>query len=162
MKSSKIVLALGSNMGNRRENLVKAVAMLEEFCAFKAKSLIYETAPEGYTQQREFLNAALFGETFAEPLELLKQCKKLEKAIGRVENFKNGPRLIDIDIIFYDNCKMQTPELTIPHPQWFSRDFVKTPLLDLMEMGAFDCEEFADFKSTIEDFRKLFKPFAAF
>ena len=102
MKASKVVLALGSNMGNRRENIVKAVSMLEEFCAFEAKSRIYETSPVGYAEQRDFLNAAVFGETFAEPLELLRQCKRLESALGREANFRNGPRPIDIDIIFYE------------------------------------------------------------
>ena len=77
MKARKVVLALGSNMGNRRENIVKAVSMLEEFCAFEAKSRIYETPPAGYAEQRDFLNAAVYGETLAEPLELLRQCKKL-------------------------------------------------------------------------------------
>ena len=65
MKASKVVLALGSNMGNRRENIVKAVSMLEEFCAFEAKSRIYETSPVGYAEQRDFLNATLCGETCA-------------------------------------------------------------------------------------------------
>ena len=92
MKATKIILSLGSNMGNRRENLVKALSMLEEFCAFSAKSRIYSTPPVGYEDQRDFLNAAVFGETLVEPMELLRQCKRLERELGREENFANGPR----------------------------------------------------------------------
>ena len=90
MKATKIILSLGSNMGNRRENLVKALSMLEEFCAFSAKSRIYSTPPVGYEDQRDFLNAAVFGETLVEPMELLRQCKRLERELGREENFANG------------------------------------------------------------------------
>lgn len=162
MKASKVVLALGSNMGNRRENIVKAVSMLEEFCAFEAKSRIYETSPVGYAEQRDFLNATVFGETFAEPLELLRQCKRLESALGREANFRNGPRPIDIDIIFYENESVSTEELTVPHPRWRERDFVTTPLVDLLEQGAFDGGAFAELKREIGAFSKMFEPFSAF
>ena len=140
MKASKVVLALGSNMGNRRENIVKAVSMLEEFCAFEAKSRIYETSPVGYAEQRDFLNAAL----------------------GREANFRNGPRPIDIDIIFYENESVSTEELTVPHPRWRERDFVTTPLVDLLEQGAFDGGAFAELKREIGAFSKMFEPFSAF
>ena len=112
MKATKIILSLGSNMGNRRENLVKALSMLEEFCAFSAKSRIYSTPPVGYEDQRDFLNAAVFGETLVEPMELLRQCKRLERELGREENFANGPRPIDIDIIFYGRESISNAELT--------------------------------------------------
>ncbi len=162
MKASKVVLALGSNMGNRRENIVRAVSMLEEFCAFEAKSRIYETSPVGYAGQRDFLNAAVFGETLAEPLELLRQCKRLESELGRRANFRNGPRPIDIDIIFYENESVSTEELTVPHPRWRERDFVTTPLVDLLEQGAFDGGALAELKREIGAFSKMFEPFSAF
>lgn len=162
MKARKVVLALGSNMGNRRENIVKAVSMLEEFCAFEAKSRIYETPPAGYAEQRDFLNAVVYGETLAEPLELLRQCKKLEAGLGREANFRNGPRPIDIDIIFYENESISTEELTVPHPRWRERDFVTTPLLDLLEQGAFDGGAFAELRAEIRAFARIFEPFSAF
>ncbi len=162
MKSTKIVLALGSNVGNRRENIVEAVSKLGEFCSFSAKSRIYQTPPVGYADQRDFLNAAVFGETFVEPLELLAQCKRLERELGREPTFRNGPRAVDIDIIFYGGESVDSEELTIPHPRWRERDFVKTPLVDLLEAGAFDSPEFSDLKSEISDFAKIFEPFGAF
>ena len=95
-------------------------------------------------------------------MELLRQCKRLERELGREENFANGPRPIDIDIIFYGRESISNAELTVPHPRWRERDFVKTPLLDLLACGAFDCEEFSDLKAEISEFSKMFEPFGAF
>ena len=93
---------------------------------------------------------------------MLRQCKRLERELGREENFANGPRPIDIDIIFYGRESISNAELTVPHPRWRERDFVKTPLLDLLACGAFDCEEFSDLKAEISEFSKMFAPFGAF
>ena len=90
-------------------------------------------------------------------------------AIGEVNGTKeqtfnktvsNSP--IDIDIIFYGRESISNAELTVPHPRWRERDFVKTPLLDLLACGAFDCEEFSDLKAEISEFSKMFEPFGAF
>ena len=146
----KVFIAIGSNIGNRRENLVRAAVLLEDFIDIRGKSRVYETKPVGYADQRDFLNAALFGFTDLDPFELLNQCKRVEAQLGRKQKpFKDAPREADIDIIFYDNAEINDEALTIPHPRWQERDFVITPLLDLLDAGAFDSDTLADFKSIL-------------
>ena len=126
-----VYLALGTNLGNRLANLKAARAALTPQMDLKALSHIYETPPWGYTEQDKFLNQVLKVETYLEPLPLLKHLKRLEVALGRVPSFENGPRLIDLDILFYDDLVMNTPELVIPHPRLHERAFVLVPLNDI-------------------------------
>ena len=158
----KTVLALGSNVGNRRENLVRAVAEIGNFANVIARSHIYETEPAGYVDQRDFLNAALLCETVFEPLELLGFCKKTESKLGRIPIFPNGPREIDIDIIFYEGARISSDVLEIPHPRWRERDFVLSPLFDILDSAAvsFDfCDALAD---VLENAQKKYTPFSSF
>ncbi len=146
----KVFIALGSNVGNRRENIARAAVMLEDFMQIKCRSRVYETKPVGYADQRDFLNAALFGLTDLDPFELLDQCKRIERLLGRKEKpFKDAPREADIDILFYDDAKIDDERLTIPHPRWQEREFVVSPLLDLLEAGAFDFDILADLKEAL-------------
>lgn len=126
-----VYLSLGSNLGDRAANLRQAVALLPPQMTVRAKSNIYETPPWGYTEQEAFLNQAVRAETYLEPEPLLKHIKRLEAALGRTETFRYGPRLIDIDILFYDNLILSTPLLTIPHPHLHERGFVLVPLMDI-------------------------------
>ncbi len=126
-----VALALGSNLGDRVEALRKAVKALASCVEVKSISPVYETAPAYITDQPAFLNAAVTGITQLEPLPLLWALKNLERDIGRTPTFRFGPRVIDIDIIFYDDVVFETPELTIPHPRVFERDFVLKPLSDI-------------------------------
>ncbi|MBI4761945.1 MAG: 2-amino-4-hydroxy-6-hydroxymethyldihydropteridine diphosphokinase [Chloroflexota bacterium] len=126
-----VYLSLGSNLGDRAANLRQAVALLPPQMTVRAKSNIYETPPWGYTEQEAFLNQAVRAETYLEPEPLLKHIKRLEAALGRTETFRYGPRLIDIDILFYDNLILNTPLLTIPHPHLHERGFVLVPLMDI-------------------------------
>lgn len=126
-----VYLALGSNMGDRLANLKQAVAALSPQIEVKAKSRVYETPPWGYTDQPAFLNQVLKGETYVEPGPLLKHLKRLEIALGRVPSFQNGPRLIDIDVLFYDDLVRDTPPLILPHPRLHERGFVLMPLNDI-------------------------------
>ena len=126
-----IYLSLGSNVGNRAANLKNAAASLRPQMDVKAKSNIYETPPWGYTEQDKFLNQVVKVKTYVEPEPLLKHLKRLEIALGRQETFHYGPRLIDIDILFYDNLVMETPSLVIPHAQVHKRGFVLLPLMDI-------------------------------
>jgi 2-amino-4-hydroxy-6-hydroxymethyldihydropteridine diphosphokinase len=126
-----VYLALGSNLGNRLENLKEAMAALSPQLEVKAKSHIYETPPWGYEDQPLFLNQVLKAQTFLEPEPLLKHLKRLEIALGRKPSFRNGPRLIDIDILLYDNLVLNTPALTIPHPHMHERGFVLLPMMDI-------------------------------
>lgn len=126
-----VYLALGSNLGNRKENLKEATTALSPQLDVKAKSHIYETPPWGYEDQPKFLNQVLKAQTYLEPEPLLKHLKRLETALGRKVSFPNGPRLIDIDILLYDDLVMNTPLLTIPHPRMHERGFVLLPMLDI-------------------------------
>ena len=126
-----IYLALGSNLGNRAANLKEAIAALPPQMEVKAKSKVYETPPWGYIEQEKFLNQVLMVKTYLEPLPLLKHLKRLEVALGRKASFQNGPRLIDIDILFYDDLIFESPELMIPHPRVHERGFVLLPMMDI-------------------------------
>ena len=131
MEEHVVYLALGSNMGNRAANLKEAIASLAPQMEVKAKSAVYETEPWGYEEQEKFLNQAVRVETYLKPEPLLKHLKRLEVALGRKESFQNGPRLIDIDILFYDDLVMYSPSLNIPHAHLHERAFVLVPLMDI-------------------------------
>jgi 2-amino-4-hydroxy-6-hydroxymethyldihydropteridine diphosphokinase len=126
-----VFLAFGTNMGNRLANLKAAANNLTPQMAVKNKSSIYETPPWGFTEQGEFLNQVIMAETYLAPEALLGHLKRLELALGRVPNFKNGPRLIDIDILFYDDLMIDTHTLAIPHPRLHERAFVLVPLAEI-------------------------------
>ncbi|GLI53569.1 2-amino-4-hydroxy-6-hydroxymethyldihydropteridine diphosphokinase [Thermodesulfovibrio yellowstonii] len=128
----KVYLLLGSNLGNRGKNIDNAINELKA-CGLiiSKKSSLYNTSPWGYTEQPEFLNQALECFTSFEPLELLKEIKKIEKKMGREKTVRYGPRIIDIDIIFYDDLIFKSDELTIPHPLMHERDFVLKPLCEI-------------------------------
>jgi len=126
-----VYLALGSNVGNRAANLKAAIAALPPQMEVKAKSRVYETPPWGYTNQEKFLNQAVKARTYLEPEPLLKHLKRLEVALGRVPTFQYGPRLIDIDILLYDDLVFDSADLKIPHPQMHERGFVLLPLMDI-------------------------------
>jgi 2-amino-4-hydroxy-6-hydroxymethyldihydropteridine diphosphokinase len=126
-----IFLALGSNMGDRHANLRAAIDALEPDVHPIACSPVYETPPWGYLDQRKFLNQVVKAETHLIPIDLLEYIKEIEVQQGRLETFRNGPRSIDLDIIFYDQEVIDSPPLTIPHPHMVTRAFVLVPLADL-------------------------------
>jgi 2-amino-4-hydroxy-6-hydroxymethyldihydropteridine diphosphokinase len=129
--SHTVYLALGTNLGDRPANLKAAVDALPPSARLCAASPIYETTPWGYTDQPLFLNQVVQAETDLDPFELLGFLKGLENQLGRQATFRYGPRLIDLDILFYDDLTMKTPELVLPHPQLAGRPFVLVPLADL-------------------------------
>ena len=131
MNNHIVYLSLGTNLGNRAANLKEAISALAPQLDVKAKSKIYETLPWGYTNQDKFLNQAVKAVTYLEPEPLLKHLKRLEVALGREKTFRYGPRLIDIDILFYDDIMIATPNLIIPHPNMHERGFVLMPLMDI-------------------------------
>ena len=131
MEEHTVYLALGSNLGNRVANLKQAVAALSPQMEVKAKSHVYETPPWGYEDQPKFLNQVIKVKTYLEPEPLFKHIKRLEVALGRKISFQNGPRLIDIDILFYDDLILNTASLAIPHPRLHERGFVLLPLMDI-------------------------------
>ena len=131
MKEHIVYLALGTNLGDRLANLKQAIASLTPQLDVKAKSQVYETPPWGYEDQPKFLNQVIKAKTYLDPEPLLKHLKRLEVALGRKESFVNGPRLIDMDILFYDELIMDKPSLVIPHPRLPERAFVLLPLMDI-------------------------------
>jgi len=126
-----VYLALGSNMGNRLANLKNAISNLTPQLNVKKKSPVYETPPWGFKEQDAFLNQVLMAETYLEPEALLGHLKRLETALGREVSFQNGPRLIDLDILFFDDLIIDSPPLVIPHPRLHQRAFVLVPLNDI-------------------------------
>lgn len=129
----RVYLALGGNLGDRPANLQAAINALEVGGHVRVEQLsgVYETAPYGYADQPDFLNMALEAATDLEPARLLAFLKEIEAELGRQPSFRNGPRPIDLDIIFYDALTLDTPTLQIPHPRLRGRGFVLQPLHDL-------------------------------
>ena len=129
----KVYLGLGSNIGNRFENLNEAVRLLNEASEIRVMNVSknYETVPVGGPEQPDYLNAAAEIETTLEPETLYQQCSYIERALGRVRTERYGPRIIDIDILLYEQLVMKTDDLNIPHPQMHERAFVLCPLADL-------------------------------
>jgi 2-amino-4-hydroxy-6-hydroxymethyldihydropteridine diphosphokinase len=126
-----IFLALGSNIGDRKDNLIEAMKLLGEKVDVEKLSSVYETEPVGYSKQPFFLNAVLKGATALKPPDLLKFLKDIENRLGRKPTFPNGPRTIDIDILFYDNKILNSNDLVIPHPRLTVRAFVLVPLNEI-------------------------------
>ena len=126
-----IYLSLGSNLDDRYAALQAALAAFPPTVTVLAESPIYETPPWGVTDQPAFLNMVVRAETHLTPLALLALLKRLEAQLGRLPSIRYGPRKIDLDILFYDELILDTPELTIPHPRLHERAFVLVPLADL-------------------------------
>ena len=127
----RVFLGIGTNLGDRERNLQAALAILSQKMVILKESSIYQTAPWGYLDQPAFLNQAIEAQTDLSPLNLLGFLKDTEKALGRQANFRYGPRLIDLDILFYGNRIIQTPRLQIPHPRIAQRAFVLVPLAEI-------------------------------
>jgi 2-amino-4-hydroxy-6-hydroxymethyldihydropteridine diphosphokinase len=128
----KLFLGLGTNLGDREENLQRAVDRIAEAGVHLLRaSSTYETKPMYLTGQPMFLNLVLQGETDSFPRILLKRLKAIEREMGRRQTVPNGPRIIDIDILFFGRFIIDTPELVIPHPKLPERRFVLEPLAEL-------------------------------
>ena len=128
---SIVYLGLGTNLGDRKQNISKAIEAISLKMSISKQSSLYETTAWGYTDQPDFLNQVIQVETNLSPLRLLNFLKKTEVELGRVENFRYGPRLIDIDILFYDDLIKTTSRLQIPHPRIQERAFVLVPLNEI-------------------------------
>jgi 2-amino-4-hydroxy-6-hydroxymethyldihydropteridine diphosphokinase len=126
-----VYLALGSNLGDRRASLAAAVERLREQVSVEALSALYETEPAYVSDQPRFLNAALRGRTALDPARLLAFVKGIERDLGRVAGPRFGPRAVDIDILLYGEARIDTTELTIPHPRMAERPFVLVPLAEI-------------------------------
>jgi dihydropteroate synthase/2-amino-4-hydroxy-6-hydroxymethyldihydropteridine diphosphokinase len=126
-----VYLALGTNLGQRAANLRAAISGMAPLVRVRRASPVYETEPWGFADQSAFYNQVIEAETALAPQELLAFIKRLETDLGREETFRNGPRLIDLDILFFDDLVLQLPGLEIPHTGISNRAFVLVPLADL-------------------------------
>lgn len=128
-----VYLSLGSNLGNREEKLLEALSLIEKGCGtIIDKSGIHRSAPWGYKSDKEFLNMAISLNTTLQAAELLEEIQLIEGLLGRSrieEAYSDRP--IDIDIVFYDQIVIQSPDLTIPHPLMEQRGFVLEPLMEI-------------------------------
>jgi 2-amino-4-hydroxy-6-hydroxymethyldihydropteridine diphosphokinase len=127
-----IYLSLGSNLGDREKHLCEAISRLGELGVIRKVSAYYETQPvEVQTEQPWFLNCALAIETELMPLAFLGRMLAVEQSMGRIRTEPKGPRTIDIDIVFFGDDVLDTPELTVPHPAMQQRRFVLEPLAEI-------------------------------
>lgn len=144
------VLSVGTNMGDRKKNIENAVNALNNlpYTDVISSSAIYQTEPVGYARQDDFYNAVLLVKSQFNPHEMLGICMGIESGFGRIRGIKDGPRILDLDIIFAQNMLIESDNLTVPHPRYSQRRFVLEPMLDIFTDGiAFGI----DFKKYIDD-----------
>ena len=135
-KTHMVYLGLGTNLGDKRKNLNDAIRMLgNQVGEVEKVSSVIETEPEGFKSDNMFLNTVVKVRTALSPFELLDITQDVEKSLGRKEKSSNGiyhDRVIDIDILLYDDINISTPRLVIPHPRMAQREFVMTPLAEIL------------------------------
>jgi 2-amino-4-hydroxy-6-hydroxymethyldihydropteridine diphosphokinase len=129
--NAEVYLGLGGNIGTPKETFEKALHLMSDFVIIDKISSLYKSSPFGYTDQPPFINAAVQIKTESPPLELLSQLQIIEKKLGKKVIHKNGPRIIDIDLLVYQEFTLELENLTLPHPGILNRDFVLLPMLDL-------------------------------
>ena len=131
----KAVIGIGTNIGNREENIKNAVAALSLVPDVRVlrESSVYETEPWGFTEQQSFYNCVVEVETGHSPEALLGICLGIEAGMGRIRKFRNGPRVIDLDVLVFEDYESGTDELVLPHRFIGERDFVLIPLKELFD-----------------------------
>lgn len=127
----RVFLGIGTNLGDRERNLQQARDVLSQRLEILKELSIYQTAPWGYLDQPAFLNQVIEAQTDLSSLNLLDFLKQTERQLGRQANFRYGPRLIDLDILFVGDKIIQTPRLQVPHPRLTQRAFVLVPLAEI-------------------------------
>ena len=133
-------VGIGSNLDEPRRQVLAALTELDQLPHTRVvkKSSLYRTAPMGYTDQPEFINAVAQLETGLSAERLLAELQELEARHGRERSFRNAPRTLDLDVLLYGNAEIHTPTLTVPHPQMHERAFVLKPLLEISPELGFD------------------------
>lgn len=134
-RTAEAYIAMGSNMGERDKLLMEAIERIHSHPDIRVLRVsgIYETEPVGYTDQPSFLNMVIAVSTTLEPLDLLREQLEQERRLGRIRHERWGPRTIDLDLLLYDNVRMDQEELTLPHPRMMERAFVLVPLHDVID-----------------------------
>ena len=124
-------IAIGSNIDDPPANVEQAMIHIEQLGRVMAKSSLYATKPWGVTDQPDFCNAAMQIDTEFSPHELLSRLQGIEQSMGRTATYKWGPRLIDLDLLTYEDVVIDDAELTVPHPHMNERSFVLVPLAEI-------------------------------
>ena len=124
-------IGLGSNIGDRFANLFDALGLLVNDSVLRKVSSVYRTEPQGYKQQPDFLNCVVEADTDLGPMRLLKNVKNIEQLMGREATFRNGPRLIDLDVLLYNDEVIDMPDLIVPHPRLQERAFMLVPMCEI-------------------------------
>ncbi|MBN1376141.1 MAG: 2-amino-4-hydroxy-6-hydroxymethyldihydropteridine diphosphokinase [Dehalococcoidia bacterium] len=127
----EVFIGIGSNMGERQSNIARAVEQLSSYGKIKLVSSLFETEPEGYEDQPDFLNCVVSMATGTGAKDLLTILKHIERSAGRMPSFRNAPRPLDLDILFYGNKVIKKDDLEIPHPWLHQRPFVLVPLAEI-------------------------------
>jgi 2-amino-4-hydroxy-6-hydroxymethyldihydropteridine diphosphokinase len=128
---AEVYIGLGTNLGDRADNLRNALGRLGRVVDINAVSRVYETEPVGFRDQPDFWNLVVKAQTTLEPDPLYQALKQIERELGRTESFRNAPRIIDLDVIAYDRLVLNAPNLQIPHPRMHERSFVLYPLAEV-------------------------------
>lgn len=128
---ARAAIGIGSNLGDPKANVRAAIERLAELGTLEGSSRLYRTKPWGRTNQPDFCNAAAILETALAPRDLLSRLKTLEAELGRAESERWGPRIIDLDILYYDDAEIDEPGLRIPHPRLNERAFALVPLAEI-------------------------------
>ena len=127
----RVAIGLGANLGDRLATLREAAARIGRVAPILARSHVWETAPVGGPEQPDFLNAALLVEWRRAPIELLDALMAIEADLGRVRQIPNGPRTIDLDVLWSDGVVLDEPRLVVPHPRLHLRAFALAPMLEI-------------------------------
>lgn len=145
--TKEYIISVGTNLGDRKANIERAIDSINllPYTDVIAQSGIYETEPVGYKRQDNFYNAVLKVRSIYEPNEMLGACLGIEAGFGRVRTLKNGPRILDLDLIFAEDEKINTRNLVCPHPRYKERRFVLEPLLDIFPDGVAYGREFKQY-----------------
>ena len=132
-KRHSVILGVGGNVGDTVRRLEKLALYFQNdpMVSLHQTSFILKNPPFGYLEQKDFYNAVMLISTNLSPLKLLKHLLRVEHIFGRKRSFKNAPRTMDLDMIFYDDRSMKSAKLTLPHPSWFLRESVVLPLVSL-------------------------------
>lgn len=128
---ARVAIGIGSNDGDAETNVRDAFSALRSLGALEARSSLYRTKAWGVTDQPDFYNAAAIVETNLEPHDLLRELKRVEREMGRTTTFRWGPRVIDLDILIYDDLRLEEADLQIPHARMNERAFVLVPLAEI-------------------------------
>ncbi len=154
----RIFLGLGSNVGDRVGNILRALELVRSVCRLRRISTVYESDPWGVEDQPPFLNCVAEVETDLGALQLLGKLKSIEREVGRRERFRWGPREIDIDILLYGDLVLDTSDLRVPHPGLTERDFALIPLLEIAP-DLRDPRTGAPYRRFREGLRSTLRPF---